>query len=61
MATKQFKDLAVNDEFTLNGVKYKKTEEKRVSCCRSINACGVDNAQQKIQVKPLDEVVVDDQ
>lgn len=58
MSTKQFKDLAVNDTFIINGMSYKKIEEKRVSCCRSINACGVSDENNKIQVKPLDEVEV---
>ena len=61
MSTKQFKDLNVDEQFTLNGVDYKKIQEKRVSCCRSINACSVANPEQKIQVKPLDEVVVSDE
>lgn len=61
MATKQFKDLNLNDEFTLNGIAYKKIEEKRISCCRSINACAVANETNKIQVKPLDEVTVSDE
>jgi len=61
MATKQFKDLNIDDEFVLNGLSYKKIEEKRVSCCRSINACAVGNPDQKIQVKPLDEVSVNDE
>lgn len=54
---KQFKDLAVNTEFTLNGVDYKKIDEVKVSCCRSINACRIDDPKSKIQVKPLDEVI----
>jgi hypothetical protein len=58
MSTKQFKDLAVNDTFILNGMSYKKIEEKRVSCCRSINACATNDENNKIQVKPLDEVEV---
>lgn len=61
MATKQFKDLNVNEEFTFNGVQYKKIDEVRVSCCRCINACLVNDPNNKIQVKPLDEVVVSDQ
>jgi hypothetical protein len=61
MSTKQFKDLNVDDQFELAGVSYKKIEEKRVSCCRSINACAVANPEHKIQVKPLDEVSVNDE
>ena len=61
MATKQFKDVSVNTQFTLNGVDYKKIDEVRVSCCRSINACRVDDANNRIQVKPLDEVTTKDE
>jgi len=61
MSTKQFKDVAVNEEFTFNGLQYKKINEVRVSCCRSINACLVSDANNKIQVKPLDEVTVSDE
>lgn len=58
---KQFKDVAVNEEFMLNGVQYKKIEEVKVSCCRSINACRVDDVNKKIQVKPLDEVTTNNE
>lgn len=61
MATKQFKDVNVNEEFTMNGILYKKIDEVRISCCRSINACLVNDSNNKIQVKPLDEVTVSDQ
>lgn len=61
MATKQFKDVNVNEVFTLNGVNYTKIEEVRVSCCRCINACLTTDPNNKIQVKPLDEVVVSDE
>ena len=61
MSTKQFKDVMIDEEFTLNGLQYKKINEVRVSCCRSINACLVNDANSKIQVKPLDEVTVNDE
>jgi hypothetical protein len=61
MATKQFKDLVVNEEFVLNSISYKKIEEKRISCCRSINACEITNDDKKIQVKPLEEVTVNNE
>lgn len=60
MINKQFKDLAVNEQFIFNGSTYKKIEEVRVSCCRSINACLVDDENNKIQVKPLEEVSVNE-
>ena len=33
----QFKDVVVGTKFIVNNVEYVKTEEVRVSCCRSIN------------------------
>ena len=61
MSTKQFKDLNVGEVFTLNGIKYTKLENVRISCCRSINAVATDNDQNKTQVAPLTEVEIDDQ
>lgn len=61
MKTVQFKDVAVNKTFTFNGTEYKKIEEKRISCCKYINACSVADANNKVGIKPLTEVQVDDQ
>lgn len=44
---KQFHELAVGDKFTVNGTEYVKTEEVRVSCCRSINCYASADAAQK--------------
>ena len=59
MSVKQFKDVSVNDQFVFKGLKYVKIEEKRISCCRSINACLVENPETKTQFKPLEEVEVE--
>jgi hypothetical protein len=40
-------DVPVNATFTVNGVQYKKIDEVKVSCCRSINAEAVDNPSNK--------------
>lgn len=61
MTTKQFKDLGVNEEFVFKGLNYRKIEEKRVSCCRCINACLVENPDNKTQFKPIEEVEVNEQ
>lgn len=61
MSMIQFKDLALDAKFTMNGIQYKKIPEIKISCCRSINASAIDNADNKIQVKPLTEVEIDDQ
>lgn len=60
MVTKQFKDVAVNQEFVFNGLTYRKLEEKRISCCRAINACLVENPNTTTQVKPIEEVQVNE-
>jgi hypothetical protein len=57
---KQFKDLENNTTFKTNGFDFKKIPLLRVSCCRSYNAEAVNNADQKIFVKPEDEVEVND-
>lgn len=44
---KKFEELAVGDKFTINNLDYVKTEEVRVSCCRSINCQLVTDANQK--------------
>jgi hypothetical protein len=61
MSMVQFKDLAVDGVFTMNGIQYKKIPDIKISCCRSINATAVDNPNNKIQVQPLTEVEVNDQ
>jgi hypothetical protein len=35
---KVLSDVPVNGNFTVNGIEYKKINEVKVSCCRSINA-----------------------
>jgi hypothetical protein len=43
---KKFEELVLGDKFTVNNVEYVKTEEVRVSCCRSINCqVAADNNQ----------------
>lgn len=34
---KPFSELIVGTKFTINNVEYVKTDEVRVSCCRSVN------------------------
>lgn len=51
----KFSELAVGDKFIHNGVTYTKTEPKKVSCCKTFNALNLSN-NQKVMVKPIDEV-----
>jgi len=44
---KLLSDVPVNATFTVNNVEYKKINEVKVSCCRSINAEAVGNANNK--------------
>lgn len=53
----QFKDLKVDDTFTLNGKQYKRIADRRVSCCKILNASNVENPAEVIQVKPLTTTV----
>ena len=57
---KKFKDIPINQTFTLNGLQYKKINEERVSCCKALNAVAIGDPAQKIQVMPLDDVTLDE-
>lgn len=41
---KVLNDVPVNATFTVNGVEYKKINEVKISCCRSVNAEAVANS-----------------
>lgn len=56
---KKFEELAVGSKFTVNNVQYVKTEEVRVSCCRSINCQMVTDTNQKAFFAGATVVVVD--
>lgn len=43
----KFEDVALGTKFTVNNVEYIKTEEVRVSCCRSINCQVAADTNQK--------------
>ena len=58
---KQFKDVNEGENFTLNGLQFKKTALVKVSCCKSINAEESTNAANRIFVQPAQEVEVNDQ
>lgn len=55
-----FHDIAVGSEFMLNGKKYVRIADERVSCCQVKNAAEADNASVKIQVIPVTQVEVND-
>ena len=58
MIDKQFSQLAVGERFVLNGIEYIKTQEVRISCCRSINCQSVMDANHKNFVAPNTTVSV---
>jgi len=60
MKTVQFKDVKLDQVFKLGDIEYKRIQEKRISCCKYTNACLVTDENQKIGVKPLTEVQVND-
>lgn len=55
---KNFSDLKVGDRFFLNGTEYVKTEDVRVSCCRSINCQASNDPNAKNYVQPNTQVTV---
>jgi hypothetical protein len=60
MKTVQFKDVALNQTFKISDVEYKKIQERKISCCKFTNACLVSDENQKVGIKPLTEVQVND-
>lgn len=52
MIEKQFSQLSTGERFVLNGVEYIKTEEVRISCCRSVNCQSVADSNHKTYVSP---------
>jgi hypothetical protein len=60
MSLKPFKDLAVGDEFTWNGIGYKKIPDEKVNCCNINNAAMIDDNTKKTRVIPNTEVEVND-
>ena len=56
----QFKELKVNDKFILNDIEYVRVPDKRVSCCRVLNATNASNNKEIIAVKPLTIVKIND-
>jgi hypothetical protein len=57
---KQFKELNDGEVFKFNSNEFKKIKLVKVSCCRSYNAESSANADQKIFVKPDQQVEVND-
>lgn len=55
---KTFGELAVGDRFVFNNQEYIKTNEVRVSCCRSINACSANDSNNKVYIQPSSLVTV---
>ena len=49
---KPLSEVAVGSIFTANGTDYVKTEDVRVSCCRSVNCYAVNDTAQKTYFAP---------
>jgi len=56
---KRFSDLAVGEKFVVNGVEYVKTQDVRISCCRSVNSYESANASKKHNFDPGTLVTVE--
>lgn len=52
-----FAEVAVGQKFKMNDVVYEKTEQVKVSCCRSINSKRTDN-NETLFVEPSSEVEI---
>ena len=54
-----FSDVSVNQKFTYENNEYIKTDQKKISCCKFINAHLVGNTNQTIGIRPNQTVKVD--
>ena len=55
---KEFKDVNVNEQFSVNGKQYVKVQPVKVSCCRSINCHAVGNSKDRTFIQPNVKVEV---
>lgn len=58
MNSKLFQELSVGERFIFNGQEYIKTEDVRISCCRSVNAKAVTDSNNVVYVQPSTTVNV---
>lgn len=58
MKSVPFNEVQVGQTFTYNGNEYVKIENKKINCCRFTNAHLVGDENQKIGVKPIENVEV---
>lgn len=61
MAIIEFKDLAEGAVFTHNNVQYQKMAPIKVSCCTTLNAISTSEPKNKIMIRPLEKVEVNEQ
>ncbi len=55
---KPLSEVSVGSIFTANGTDYIKTEDIRISCCKSVNCYAVNDAAQKTYFAPSTVVSV---
>lgn len=60
MTIKDFKDVAEGAVFKYNNVEYQKTAPVKVSCCTTLNAVTTGEPKNKIMVRPLEKVEVNE-
>lgn len=44
---KPFSDVAIGETFEINGIRYTKIQEVRISCCKSINCHNASDPKQR--------------
>jgi hypothetical protein len=49
---KPLSEVAVGSIFTVNGIEYVKTDDVRISCCKSVNCYAVSDSSQKTYLAP---------
>ncbi len=57
---KEFKEVNVNETFSVNGKQYVKVNPVKVSCCRSVNCHAVNSPKDRTFLQPNSKVEVQD-
>lgn len=55
---KTFGELSVGDRFVFNNQEFVKTNEVRISCCRTVNACAANDSNNTVYIQPTTTVTV---
>jgi len=58
MINKMFQEVVVGQRFFLDNKEYVKTQDVRISCCKTINATATNDSNDRIYVQPTSMVSI---